>query len=99
MTERAVRRQSREGRAHLDTHEALLLCRKVQVLLNRSPSWRQGSRPQPVNQAQDLSEQRFGDSDFCELECDGTAMSHDLGTDLDELVAQRGQGSVLDLLR
>ncbi len=36
--------------------------------LNRGPSWRQGSRPQLVNQAQDLSEQRFRDSDFCELE-------------------------------
>ncbi len=60
------------------------------MLLNRSPSWRQGGRPQPVNEAQDLSKQRFGDSDFCELECDIAAMSHDLGTDLDQLFAQRG---------
>jgi hypothetical protein len=30
------------------------------MLLNRGPSWRQGSRPQPVNQAQHLGEQRFG---------------------------------------
>ncbi len=35
------------------------------MLLNRSLSWRQRSRLQPGNQAQDLSEQRFGDSDFC----------------------------------
>ncbi len=69
------------------------------MLLNRGPSWRQGSRPQPVNQAQDLSEQRFRDSDLCELECDVAAMSHDLGTDLDQLVAQRGQGPVLGRLR
>ncbi len=27
------------------------------MLLNRNPSWRQGSRPQPVDQAQDLCEQ------------------------------------------
>ena len=56
------------------------------MLLNRGPSWRQGSRPQSVNQAQDLGEQRFGDSDLSELECDVAAMSHDLGADLDELV-------------
>ncbi len=48
------------------------------MLLNRSPSWRQGGRPQPVNEARDLSEQRFGDSDLYELECDIAAMSHDL---------------------
>ncbi len=60
------------------------------MLLNRGPSWRQGGRPQPVNEAQDLGEQGFGDSDFCELECDIAAMSHDLGTDLDRLFAQRG---------
>ena len=69
------------------------------MLLNRGPSWRQGSRPQPVNQAQDLGEQRFGDSDLSELECDVAAMSHDLGADLDQLLPQRGQRPVLDLLR
>ncbi len=46
---------------------------------DRRLSWRQGSRPQPVNQAQDLSEESFGDGDLCELECDVAAMSHDLG--------------------
>ncbi len=69
------------------------------MLQNRRLSWRQGSRPQPVNQAQDLSEQSFGDGDLCELECDVAARSHDLGADLDELVVQRGHGPVLDLLR
>ncbi len=68
------------------------------MLLNRGPSWRQGSRPQPVNQAQDLGEQRFGDSDLSELECDVAAMSHDLSADLDELVLQSGQGPVFDSL-
>ncbi len=68
------------------------------MLLDRGPSWRQGSRPQPVNQAQDLSEQRFGDSDFCELECDVAAMSHDLGADLDELLPERRQRPVFDLI-
>ncbi len=47
-------------------------------------------RPQPVNQAQDLSEQGPWDGDLFVLECDIAAMSHDLGTDLDQLFAQRG---------
>ncbi len=45
------------------------------MLLDRGPSWWQGSWPQPVNQAQNLSEQRFGDSDLCELECDVSALA------------------------
>ncbi len=69
------------------------------MLLNRSPSWRQWSRPQPVNQAQDLGEQCSRYGDLCELECDIAAMSHNLGTDLDQLLPQRGQRPVLDLLR
>ncbi len=48
---------------------------------------------------QDLGEQRFGDSDLCELECDVAAMSHDLGTGLDQLFPERRQRPVLDLLR
>ncbi len=68
------------------------------MLLNRGSSLRQVSRPQPVNQAQDLDEQRFGDSDLCELECDVAAMSHDLGADLDVLGLQSGQGPVFDSL-
>ncbi len=60
------------------------------MILNRGPSWRQRSRLQPVNQAQDLSEQSSGDSDLRELECDVAAMSHHLGAGLDQLLAQRG---------
>ena len=30
--ERPLRRQSRDGRAHLDTHEAYLLCREARIL-------------------------------------------------------------------
>ena len=56
------------------------------MLLNRSPSWRHGSRPEPVNQAQDRSKQGSGDGDLCDLKGDVAAMSHDLGADLDELV-------------
>ena len=61
------------------------------MLLDGPPSWRQRSRPQPVNQAQNLSEQSSGDSDLRELKDDITAMSHDLRADLDELVAQGGE--------
>jgi hypothetical protein len=60
------------------------------MLLDQDPSWRQRRWPQPVNEAQDLSEQRFGDSDFCELGCDVAAMAHELCADLDQLLAQRG---------
>ncbi len=69
------------------------------MLLDRGPLWRQGSRPQSVDQAQDLGEQRSWDSNLRELKGDIAAMSHDLGADLDELVVQRGHGPVLDRLR
>jgi len=96
--ERRVHRTSRARRAHFDTREAQLPRREVRMLLIETRSWRQGGRPQPVNQAQDLSKQRFGDSDLRELECDVAAMSHDLRADLDELVLQSGQGPVFDSL-
>ncbi len=42
--------------AHFDTHKASRLCREDQMLRNRDPSWRRGSRPQPVQiSAYDLS--------------------------------------------
>ncbi len=66
--------------------KALLLCWE----------WR---RSDPVDTAQDVGEQVFRDADLCHLERDIAAMAHDLRADLDELVAQRGQGPVLDLLR
>ena len=65
------------------------------MVLFREPSWRQGSRPQPVNEMQDLGERRSRDSDLCELECGVAAMAHDLGSDLDQLLAQGGQRPVL----
>ncbi len=49
--ERPLRRQSGDGRARLDTYKAWFLFREIRRLLNRGPSWRQRSRPQPVNQA------------------------------------------------
>ncbi len=64
------------GSAHLS-------CRATWMLLDKAPSWRQRSRPQPVNQAQNRSEQSSGDSDFRELKGDITAVAHDLGADFD----------------
>ncbi len=69
------------------------------MLLDGPPSWRQRGRPQPVNQAQNLSEQSSGDSDFRELKGDIPAMSHDLRADLDQLLTQRGQRPVPDFPR
>ncbi len=60
-----------------------------------APSWRQKRWPQPVNEAQDLSEQRSWDGDLRQLESDIAAVAHDLGTDLDQLLPQSGQRSVL----
>ncbi len=67
--------------------------------LDQGPSWRQGSRPQSVNEMQDLGEQRSGDSDLCELEGDVPPVAHDLRADLDELLPECRQRPVLDILR
>ncbi len=61
------------------------------MLLNRGLSWRQGSRPQPGNQAQDLGEQRFGDSDLCELKGNVATVPDDLSPDLNQFLPQGGQ--------
>ncbi len=45
------------------------------MLLNRGPSWRQWSRPQPVNQVQDLGKQCSRYGDLCELEIDTNGQS------------------------
>jgi hypothetical protein len=65
------------------------------MLLNRGPSWRQSSRPQPVNDTQDLSEQGSWCCDLRQLESDVATMTHDLDADLDQLLPQRGQRPVL----
>ena len=48
-------------RAHPGLGSAHLSCRATWMLLDRAPSWRQRRWPQPVNEAQDLSEQRSWD--------------------------------------
>ena len=68
------------------------------MLLERAPSCRQMRWPQPVNEAEDLSEHRSWDGDLRQLESDIATMAHDLRADLDQLFPQRGQRPVLHFL-
>ncbi len=65
------------------------------MLLDWALSWRQRGWPQPVDQMKYLGEQRSWDGDLRHLESDVAAMAHDLGTDLDELLAQRSAANAL----
>ena len=86
-------------RAHPGLGRTHLSCRATWMLLDRAPSWRQRPWPQPVNEVQDLSEQRSWDGDVGQLESDIAAVAHDLGADLGQLLPQRGQRPVLHFLR
>ncbi len=66
---------------------------------DRAPSWRQKRWPQPVNEAQVLSEQRSCDGDFRLLESDVATVAHELAADLDELLPKYCQRPVFDLLQ
>ncbi len=79
----AIERSCTVNLAHFDTRPTYLSCGAVCVLPNRGPSWRYGGRPEPGDPLQYLSEQGFGDSDLCKLECGVATMTYDLGTDLD----------------
>ncbi len=70
----------------------------MRILLDGSPSWRQRRRSQAVNEAQDFSERGAWDGDLGQLEGDVSAMADDLGTDLDQLLAQRGDRPTLGIL-
>jgi hypothetical protein len=61
------------------------------MLLDQDPSWRQRSQPQPVNQAQDLSEQGSWYGDLSHLESDIATVAHDLRADLHQLLVKRVQ--------
>ncbi len=68
------------------------------MLLDEVSSWRQGRWPQPVNEAQDLSEQRSRDGDLGQLNGDVAPVPDHLGTDLHQLLAQGIQRPILDRL-
>ncbi len=78
---------------------AHLSCRANRMLLNQGPSWRQRSQPQPVNQAQDLSEQGSWYGDLRHLERDVATVLYHPGADLDQFLAHRRERSMLDLQR
>ncbi len=63
--------------------------------------WRDGRGPrsQAVDQSQNFREEPPWDRHFGKLECDVPAMPDHFCADLDQLLAQRGQRPVLDLLR
>ncbi len=58
--------------------------------LRRSESW-----SQIIDPAQDFPKQVPGYGDFGQLDRDIAAMTHDLGTDFDELLAQRSAANAL----
>ncbi len=60
---------------------------------------RSGSSSQFIDPPQDFPKQVPRHGDFGQLERDVPGMAHDLGPDLDQLLAQGGQRSVLWLLR
>jgi hypothetical protein len=64
-----------------------------------SRSCRKWPRPEPRDPTEDLGEQRSRHRHFGQLEHDVAAVAGDSGTDLDQLLAQGGERSLLDLLR
>ncbi len=68
------------------------------MLLDRGPSWRQCGGTQPVNQVQDFGEQGPWGGDLRQLERDIVTVAYHLGTDLHQLLAQRGHQPVLCFL-
>ncbi len=50
--------------------------------VSQSPSWRQRRWPQPVNEAQELGEQRSWDGKLRQLESEKAAVAHDRGAAL-----------------
>ena len=56
-------------------------------------------RPQPIDEAEDFSEQLPRHRNLRQLESDVPAVAHDLGTNLDQLLPERGQRPVLHRLR
>ncbi len=79
----------------IQTHSSCRFLLAVDSLgLRRCGSWSQFIDP-----PQDFPKQVPGHGDFGQLERDVPAMADHLGTDLDQLLPQRGQGPVLDLFR
>ena len=66
--------------------------------LDGPPSWRQRGWPQPIDESEDFPEQVPRHRQFCQVESNIPSVADDLGTNLDQILPQRGQRPVLDLL-
>ncbi len=56
------------------------------MLLDEPPSWRQRSRTQPIDEAEDFPKQLPRHRNLGQLESDIAAVAHDLGANLDQLL-------------
>ncbi len=72
--------------ADFDLRRTHLSCRATWTLLGGPPSWRQRGRPQPIDEAEDFSEQLPRHRNLRHLESDIAAMADNLGADLDHLL-------------
>ncbi len=79
----------------IQTHPSCCFLLAVDSLGQR----RSGAWSQFVNQPQDFPKQVPWHGDFRQLERDVATVAHDLGPDLDQLLAQARMRPVIDLLR
>ena len=75
------------------------LCRRCLSQRPRSPVHAGAGGPQPGDQRQNFLEHLPRHRDLGHLECDVAAVAHDLGADLNQLLAQAGQRPRLRRLR
>ncbi len=78
-------------RAHPSLGSAHLFCRATWIRLDRAPSWRQGGRSQPIDEAEDFPEQLPWHRHLRQLEGDVSSLENHLRTDLHQLFPQRAR--------
>ncbi len=75
--ENELQRPFRTVRAHFELRSTHLSCRATWMLLDGPPSWRQRNRPQPIDEAEDFSEQLPRHRHFGHLKRDIRTVPHD----------------------
>ncbi len=93
--ENELQRPFRTVRAHFDLLGTHLSRRATWMVLDGPLSWRQRGQPQPIDEAKDFSEQLPQHRHLGRLERDVATVAHDLGPDLDQLLAQRSAANAL----
>ncbi len=78
-------------RAHPGLGSAHLSCRATWMLMVGPPSWRQGGRSQPIDEAEDFPEQLPWHRHLRRSEGDVSSMANHLRTDLHQLFPQRAR--------